>query len=83
MSGRRCRRSEVAPTGAAGADCAVRGVPRSIGWLLTLIALTTFGLLAGEVLLNVFLFPVLLLNVAFVAAAGLMVARRWWSAPAP
>jgi hypothetical protein len=65
------------------AALATSWVPRSIGWLLSLIALTTFGLLAGEVLLNVFLFPVLLLNVAVLAVVGLIIARRWWSEPTP
>jgi len=57
-------------------------VPRSIGWLLTLPALTTFVLLAATVVLDVFLFPIVLLHVALLVVAGLMIARQWWSAPA-
>lgn len=58
-------------------------VPRSIAWLLTLPALTSLGLLAADVFLDVFFFPILLLHIAFLTAAGLLIARRWWSAPAP
>jgi hypothetical protein len=57
-------------------------VPRSIGWLLTLPALTTFVLLASGLILDVLLFPILLLHVALLVAVGLMIARRWWRAPA-
>ncbi|KRT62503.1 MAG: hypothetical protein XU10_C0026G0016 [Chloroflexi bacterium CSP1-4] len=64
------------------AALATSWVPRSIGWLLTLPALTTFVLLAATVVLDVFLFPILLLHVALLVATGLMIARQWWSAPA-
>ena len=64
------------------AALATSWVPRSIGWLLTLPALTTFVLLAATVVLDVFLFPIVLLHVALLVVAGLMIARQWWSAPA-
>lgn len=58
-------------------------VPRAIRWLLFLPGLTTLGLLAGEVLLDVFLFPVLLFHVVLLAVAGLALAYTWWSVPLP
>jgi len=58
-------------------------VPRSIAWLLTLLAFTSLGLLVVDVLLDVFLFPILLLHIALLTTAELLIARRWWSAPAP
>lgn len=59
----------------------VAWVPRRIGWLLLIPGLTSFALLAGEVVLDVFLFPVLLLHVVLLAVAGLAVAATWWRAP--
>lgn len=65
------------------AALSVAWVPRTIGWLLVLPGLTSLTLLAGEVVLDVFLFPVLLLHVVLLAAAGLAVAQRWWRVPLP
>jgi len=64
------------------AALATSWVPRSIAWLLTLPAVTSLGLLALDVVLGVFLFPILLLHVALLTIAGLLIARRWWTASA-
>lgn len=63
------------------AALAASWVPRSIAWLLTLPALTSLGLLALDVFLDVFLFPVLLVHIALLTAAALLIARRWWTVP--
>lgn len=57
-------------------------VPRTIAWLLALPAVTTFALLATHIVLDTFLFPVVLVHVALLAAAGLACARTWWSVEA-
>ena len=54
--------------------------PRRIAWLVVLPGLTSFTLLTAAIVLNLFLFPVLLLHVAILALAGLTIARRWWGA---
>lgn len=59
----------------------VAWVPRSIAWLLLLPGITSLVLLGGEVALDVFLFPVLLLHVLLLAAAGMAMAAAWWRAP--
>jgi hypothetical protein len=61
----------------------VAWVPRRIGWLLVIPGLTSFALLAAEVVLEIFLFPVLLLHVVLLAVAGLVLAFTWWRAPSP
>jgi len=61
----------------------VAWVPRTIGWLLVAPGLTSLTLLIGEVVLDVLLFPVLLLHVVLLAAAGLTLAYTWWRAPSP
>ena len=55
-------------------------VPRSIGWMLTALAVTTYGLLLGQVVLDVLLRPILLTHVGLMAILGAVIARRWWSA---
>ncbi|MBI2780877.1 MAG: hypothetical protein HYX55_03640 [Chloroflexi bacterium] len=64
------------------AALAMPWMPRSIAWLLTLLAFTSLGLLAGDVFLGVFLFPILLLHIFLLAATGLLISRRWWNASA-
>jgi hypothetical protein len=49
--------------------------------LLIVPGLTSLALLAGEVLLDVFLFPVLLVHVVLLAVVGLALAATWWRAP--
>jgi hypothetical protein len=61
----------------------VAWVPRGIGWLLVIPGLTSFALVAPEVVLDIFLFPVLLLHVVLLAVAGLVLAFTWWRAPSP
>lgn len=58
----------------------VAWVPRRIAWLLLLPGLTSLALLGAEVILDVFLFPVLLVHVGLLAAAGLAMAATWWRA---
>lgn len=62
------------------AGLATSWVPRSIGWMLTALAVTTFTLLVGQVVLDVLLRPVLLAHVGLMAIVGLALARRWWRA---
>jgi hypothetical protein len=62
------------------AALAVAWVPRRIGWLLVLPGVTSLVLLGAEVVLDVFLFPVLLVHVGLLAAAGLALAATWWRA---
>jgi len=64
------------------AALAASWMPRSIAWLLTLPAVTSLGLLALDIVLDVFLFPILLVHVALLTIAGLLLARRWWTASA-
>lgn len=61
----------------------VSWVPPPVGWLLVLPGVTSLALLIGEVVFDVFLFPVLLLHVVLLAALGLAVARTWWRVPVP
>ena len=61
----------------------VAWVPRKIGWLLLAPGVTSLSLLAGDPVLNVFLFPVLLLHVVLLAGAGLAIVYRWWRVPLP
>jgi hypothetical protein len=56
--------------------------PRSAAWLLLLPAATSLTLLAGEIVLDAFLFPVVLVHVVLLAACGLVLARRWWATEA-
>jgi hypothetical protein len=58
-------------------------VPRTISWLLLLPGVTSLALLVGEVVLDVFLFPLLLLHVVLLAVAGVALAYTWWHAPSP
>lgn len=62
------------------AALATSWVPRSIGWMLSSLAVTTYAILAGQVVLDVFLRPILLAHVALMAVVGVVLARRWWSA---
>ncbi len=62
------------------AALATSWVPRSIGWMLSALAVTTYAILVGQVVLDVFLRPILLAHVALMAVVGVVLARRWWSA---
>lgn len=61
----------------------VTWVPRRIAWLLIAPALTSFVLLGATVVLDVFLFPVLLVHVIVLAVGGLALAATWWRAASP
>ena len=63
------------------AALAVVWVPRRIAWLLLLPGVTSLALLGAKVVLDSFLFPVLLVHVGLLAAAGLAMAATWWRAP--
>lgn len=65
------------------AALSVAWVPRPIAWLLVLPGVTSLTLLVGEIVLDIFLFPVLLLHVVLLAVVGLALARRWWRAVSP
>ena len=62
------------------AALATSWVPRSIGWMLSALAVTTYALLLGRVVLDAFLQPILLVHVGLMAVVGLAIARRWWGA---
>lgn len=55
-------------------------VPRSIGWMLCALAVTTYALLFGQVFLDLLLRPILFAHVGLMAVVGVALARRWWSA---
>jgi hypothetical protein len=61
----------------------VAWVPRRIAWLLIAPGLTSFVLLGTTVILDLFLFPVLLVHVVVLAAAGLALAATWWRTFSP
>jgi len=58
----------------------VAWMPRRIAWLLVLPGITSLALLIGNVALDTFLFPLLLLHVGLLAALGLTMAVAWWRA---
>ena len=65
------------------AALAVAWMPRRIAWLLLLPGVTSLVLLVAQIVLDTFLFPLLLVHVGLLAAAGLAMAATWWRAPSP